>query len=176
MSHLQLEQTNETTKLNLDLTKGFSWLAVLNITNQKHEGKKIIYEICQKNTPISLSIGLDEEDNLKIWLVDINKKNFSTRPIPKDTFLNRFILLSCKIVPKGSNFILKLSIKNGPQSQITISGNLGQNSEANFAIGANLNGKDNAAFDLAELIVYERNITEVEQLQLEKYIEEKYEI
>lgn len=173
MSQLKSEKNME-----LDLSIGLSWYAAIKIVKQNSPGRKVIYEIAQKNTPIKLTIGLDQESGLTVWLVDADNKQFTATPINKSLFLNKFIFFEFKLWPTSDNNTsltkLILGINNVQLTETKVPASLGKNGIATYSLGSNLDGKESAVFDLAELMMYSRVLNASENLKLFWYAKSKY--
>ena len=178
MSHA-MPEPNE---LSFDLSEGFSWYAVIKVNQQKLIGRKVIFEIGHLTTPLRLTIGLDESDRLRAWLIDADGKQFSTEPIPKENFFEKFVFARCEVSPPPGTGVLRpailvLAVGDEYSRETTLTdANLGSNEPARYTIGSNLNGEENAAFDLAELILTERIQNIEERNKLRNYVRGKYKV
>lgn len=161
--------------IELDLSKGFSFHAVIRVLEQKHKGQKVIYQVAHLFTSIKLTIGLNNEDELYIWLTDRNKRNLTSNPLPKAEFFDRFVLLSCEVIPiMKYRYLLVQRVNNEYEVKKPVVGDLNFNAGASYSIGANTQGSENAAFELGELLIYQSIQTDDEKAQLYNYVKEKW--
>jgi hypothetical protein len=174
MSLLKSKETNFT----LDLSAGVSLFAVLRVEQQKRQGRKVIFEAGHISGPGKLTVGLDHNDNLNVWLIDTEGKEVCGDPIEKHIFFEKFVYLCCLLSQSDGEgkSILTISIDDDHRTQKTISGSWGDEQPARFTIGADLGGKENAAFSLAEF-VQTKGVPPKEQLvALRTYIKQRYKI
>lgn len=164
MSHIDFEPG----KMVLDFSKGFSLVSLIKVTEQKKEGRKVIFEIGHINSPFKITLGLDNQDNLNLWIKDVKNKNYVIGKIQKKDFFNKWVLLVVGIEKnKDTNFadisltsiISKDNIITLPKS---IEADLGSKTPVQFVIGSNLNHNDNAAFVMDNFSIYETTFTEEE--------------
>ena len=112
--------------------------------------------------------------------MDVEGKEFSSEPISKGLLFERFILLSCIILPtsKTENGLVKLLLNVNDEYSVedTIDACLGSSADAQFAIGSSLDGRRNAAFSLGELRLYNSIQNEAEKKLLQNYVEQKWDV
>ena len=156
MSHIDFEPG----KMILDFSKGFSLVSLIEVTEQKRSGRKVIFEIGHMTSPFKLTLGLDDQDNLNLWLKDVKNKDYVMGSILKNDFFNKRVLVVTEIKKNiktefveisltlivSKNKILKLEDK--------INADLGSKTPVNFVIGATLDHNENAAFIMGNLSIY----------------------
>lgn len=167
MSHISFEPG----KMKLDFSKGFAWISLMKIIEQKHDGRKIIFEIEQNDSPFRLTIGLDEDNNLNVWLRDIQNNEFSLEPISNECFFNKWASVICELFfnkdTKLSELALNIVVeKQNYSTKKEIQANIGSNTHLNLVIGSNLEHEENAAFTMSNLKIYNTILTESEKNQL----------
>jgi hypothetical protein len=165
-------------KMEINLNKGFSLYAVIKVEPQKHKGRKVIFQIKQEIGSFVLTIGLDEKDDLKMWITDFLGIEFNSESIPKNLFFNKFVFLTASIASNNQEegtSIIGIGVDDYFQ-QRKISANLGTSSPAQLSIGATIEGNENAAFQLAELMLYESIQSQEEKNKLRTYVKTKYAI
>ena len=164
MSHVDFDPS----KMKLDFSKGFSTTSLINVTEQKRRGRKVIFEIGHMTSPFKLTLGLDNQDNLNLWLKDVNDEDYVVGPIPKDEFFNKMVLVVTETQKnKKTNFAeLSLTLIASKQNIITSkeinNADLGSKTPVQFVIGATLNHDENAAFIMGNLSIYSTTFTKDE--------------
>jgi hypothetical protein len=160
---------------SLDLTKGFSWYAVIKIGNQKRNGRKVVFEAAQTNSLVRVTLGLDTENSFCIWIRDSEGKEVSSDPLPSHLFFNKFVLLSAEVVPEGQRqVLLRAGVNNESFMSKEVELGLGAPGSARFSLGASVDEKDHAAFELAELMLYSSTQNEDEKAKLRKYVRQEF--
>jgi len=140
----------------VDLSKGLSIFAVCNISSkQKRQGRKVIMEFKDALSPVRLTIGLNDENNLTVWIIDNDKKAFKTEELNKDSFLDKetLILVSINEEQKGKFKITLKSYYDGKAIICDAVLNLTGEKLMEYSVGATVKGTENAAFSLKELIL-----------------------
>lgn len=159
----------------LDLSIGLVLYAVIRIKQQKEDGRKTIYEIGHIDSPVMLTLGLDDTNDLRVWLIDANEEEHVTDSISNKYFLNKLVLLTLEVIPLERHFFeLVIGINNEHFSKTKLHVDLGSQEMAAYMIGANLIGNENAAFALQELSQYEGTLNEGEKAQLLEYVQQRY--
>lgn len=164
MSHIDFEPG----KMKLNFSKNFSLVSLIKVTEQKRSGRKVIIEIGDVSSPLKITFGLDEQDNLNLWIKDINSNNYSVGPINKNLFFNKWGLFFAEI-KKDENtglttFSIDVLVTKDDRASFTEVFNVDLNEEiaVNLVIGATLEHTENAAFIMANLAIYNKIFTENE--------------
>jgi hypothetical protein len=161
----------------VDLSKGLSIYAVCNISSkQKRQGRKVIMEFKDALSPVTLTIGLSEKNNLAAWIIDNDKKAYKTDELNKDSFLDKetLILVSIYENQKGKFKITLKSYYDGVAIVCEALLNLTGEILMEYSVGATVLGTENAAFSLKELIL-RSIIDEKENLNsIVQYLDKKH--
>jgi len=161
----------------IDLSKGLSIYAVCKISSeQKRQGRKVIMEFKDAISPVKLTLGLNKENNLALWIIDNNNKNFKTDELNKDSFLDKetLILVSIYEDKKGKYKISLYSFYDKKSTVCDADLNLTGEKLMEFSVGATVQGTENAAFSLKELIL-RNTIDEGENLNsIVQYFDKKH--
>ena len=164
MSHIDFEPG----KMNLNLSKGISTVSLIKILEQKREGIKTIFEIGHITSPLRFTLVLDTQDNLNLWLKDINGKNYGLGEIRKEDFFNKWILIVTEIEKNDDTNLAEISLTSiiSKDNIITLSksieAELGSETPVQFVIGSNLDHNENAAFVIGNFSIYNTTFTEEE--------------
>lgn len=151
-----MSQLKSSGNVKIDFSNGFTLFTSLTILPQKHNGRKVIYQIGHIFSPLRFSLGLDEKDNLLVWGSDVDGIKFESKAIEKNVFFQKSIFLHFSVIPpknKGELAKLELGV-NDLVYQTEIRANLGTEEDVVYTIGSNFEGKENAAFEMAALSVY----------------------
>lgn len=160
---------------NLDLSIGFSWYAVIKIGKQKRNGRKVVFEAAQTNSLVRVTLGLDSQNSFCIWIRDSEGKKVSSEPLSSDLFLNKFVLLSAEVIPEDQlQVLLRAGVNNEFSTNKQVQLSVGAPGPARFSLGASVDEKDHAAFELAELMLYSSTQSEEEKAKLRKYVRERF--
>lgn len=159
--HFAGKQFLETDSYNLESARGFSWNAVLRVTNQPGAGRRVIYEIGrwpQTRNSLRFTIYLNEKreigcaarlDSKKILVVVAHGSNaFPT--------FDHFIYLSCELCLGDERATLSLRINESITSNATVAYQGTLENLNRQVIGANLAGKRHSAFYIRELVLAHR--------------------
>lgn len=158
-----------TRNIEIDLSTGFHFFASIKINRQKQKGRKILFGWHWENTSQELLIGLDKKDNLNAWFTNKLGETFELNYIPKRS-LEGSLRLSCEvgICDQKQELRVKLSIKSDTAGDtvetIVHTGNI-INGLVKQSIG-NREGKENAAFELGQILIYSRILTPNERLKI----------
>lgn len=169
-----MSQLKNVSELELDFSKGFSWHAVIRVLSKKDADKKIIYQAAHESTPVSLTIGLDNENDLYLWLIDAKGKEFVSEAIPKEKFLDKFIYLTCEVSSEEGKVRLRLGINNEYIREKLVEADLGGNQKSNNSIGSDLDGNNGATFELGELILIQNVLDTQTKEALYQYVKNKW--
>jgi hypothetical protein len=140
----------------LNFSTGFTLFASIKIRPQKHKGRKVIFQIVQVSTKLIITLGLDDNDDLIVWLEDIKGLSFKSKPVDNKLFFQKSVFMHFAVIPgKNNGELPKVEIGiNDYIEQTEIDANLGSEEDVKYSIGSNLDGKENAAFDMAALSLY----------------------
>ncbi len=169
MAHLS------TKAMEVDLVKGFSLFMVLRVAAQKHAGRKILYHLRGLFGASEVSVGLDNSDHLRVWVVDSSGVASRTGGIQPERFVGKSVILQVQLqaqLPSGLRTRLEVSPVDVVKEVLpaTFHGPF----QAKLTIGANANGQDAAAFDVAEILQYENILASSDLRALLRYLSEKY--
>jgi len=165
MSHVDFEPG----KMTLNFSKGFSLVSLLKVTEQKIKRRKVIFEMGDTTSFFKLTLGLDNQDNLNLWIKDTANKDFIVGPILKNDFFNKWVLVVTEIQKnKETNSAeITLTLICNKEKILTlkeeINTDLGSKINIEFVIGATLNHDENAAFIMNNLSIYETTFTKEER-------------
>jgi hypothetical protein len=142
--------------VSLNFSNGFTLFASITIRPQKQKGRKVIFQIAHITPPLLITLGLDNNNYLRVWLVDTQGHSFKSKPVDKKRFFQKSVFLHCSVIPgKNNRELPKLELGvDDYVDQTEIDANLGSEENVVYSIGGNLNGKENAAFDMAALSLY----------------------
>lgn len=142
--------------LQMSFANGFTLFASITIHPQRDTGRKVIFQIALVDTPLRLTLGLDENNNLAVWLIDVKGKSFKSDTIDKKKFFQKSIYVHFSVIPgKLKEELPKLEIGvNDCIKQKEVAADFGSDGEVIYSIGGNLAGKENAAFNMAALSLY----------------------
>jgi hypothetical protein len=145
-------------KVTLDLTKGFILYTVIRIGEQIHEGRKVIFDLVTVDSPVAVTLGLDEWDNLGMWVTNLNSQEFSSGIIRKEAIFEKPVAVCCQIEPgfvvRGT-FILKLTVNMKEALEGKAEGGFGKASAATFSLGASQASSHSAVFDVSHIAKYD---------------------
>jgi hypothetical protein len=164
MSHVSFESG----KMKLNFSKNFSLVSLIKVTEQKRSGRKVIFEIGDVSSPLKITFGLDEQDNLNLWAKDTKNNNYSIGPIDKNIFSDRWGLFVIEAKKDENTGLTKFSITVlvTKDNRITLTevseADVGEEIAVDFVIGATLKHTDNAAFTMANLAIYNKIFTKNE--------------
>jgi hypothetical protein len=164
MSHIDFEPG----KMVIDFSKGFSLVALMKITEQKRTGRKVIFEIGHTTSQFRLTLGLDNEDNLNLWLKDVDNEDFELSRIPKKDFFNKWVVVVVEIEKNNISNKTELSLTTIVDKERiftvkdNIFANVGSKTSTQFVIGSTLEHEQYAAFTMSNLSIYETTFTEDE--------------
>ena len=151
-----MSQLESSKPVRLNFSNGFTLFASIKIQPQKHKGRKVIFQIAQTTTPLKITLGLDDKNDLLVWLEDIHGHSFTSKPVDKKHFFRKSVFMHFAVIPGKQNGELpKLELGiNDYVEQTEIDANFGSEEVVRYSIGGNLDGKENAAFDMAVLSLY----------------------
>lgn len=168
-------KTSKPAKLNL--STGWSFFAVIKVTQQKHAGRKVIFQMRRTDSPLELTVGLDEKDQLRMWLTDAQAKKHKSKPLLKDTFFEKSVLLNAEIRPlQKGDVALSLQTLPGRKIETTVTATLGGHGPATYSLGATVEGDDNAAFTLAQMMIYSKPLEQTDFEKLRNYVSTRFAI
>ncbi len=160
----------------IDFSKGFTWYSIIKVTPQQRPGQKVIYEIKQESSYLKLTIGLDNNDDICAWFKDVDGNEFTFEPVKKPIFYEKFVFFCCSIIPRNNNIDLQFSVMDIDSydentTEKTISANLGCKGKHSQILGANLDQRRNAAFQMSQLLIYNAAHSKKDRIETLKLIE-----
>lgn len=164
MSHVDFKPD----KMKIDFSNGFSITSIIYVIKQKRRGRKVLFEIGHKNSPLKLTLELDNHDDLNLRLKDINDNDYIVGPIPRNKFFNKRVLVVTETQKNQSTNLVELSLtliidkQNIIPLNDTFDADLGSESPVEFVIGSTLNHDENAAFIMEDLSMYNTTFTKEE--------------
>lgn len=167
-------------KIDFDLSKGFSWNAVLSLRKSAERRRKVIAELVNPQQPgPSLIVMLDAQDRLAFGIADIEGKTFFTEPAPIENYMGRPIWLRAEAIPAGdqnglAHVKLALSIHDRTIGEADAIGDFGGVIHGHQTVGAASGGHDPASFDIAELAAYASPLSAADLRQFAAYIKQRY--
>ncbi|MFC3209189.1 hypothetical protein [Aquamicrobium soli] len=174
-------------KLDWSFDKGWSWIAVINVTPTGQMRRKVIAEMGSRigGSP-QLLIQLDILDRLSCVITDRTGAQFSTIPIPPEKFALRTTWIMVQIIcdpfdPATTLRTLRVTISVQGQvltGELVATGDFGGPvEEGAHSVGASLQETDPATFRLAELVTIGRApLTPQEIENLEAYFHQKHQM
>lgn len=168
-----------TNNMNISINDGFGWFGQISLAHQKSDGKRYIYEIgsAQKNG-FQFGIYLTKDESLGCE-VKLNKSNFLTaeiKSIQKTRFSHLLFTLSCVFRHNSNTATLEVYL-NGELAIInkTKFKKLNKNIDCH-AIGADIKGRRNATFHLAELALLRQDLSQDHIDLVNRYFQRKYRV
>lgn len=163
-----------------DFESGLSWDAFLSIRATGQPRRKVIAEIGVPGQPRPrITLQLDMFDRMKLTIEDLDGKRASTEPVidPAD-FVGRPVFLEFALLPSAAVIAGKpaalIRIDGEVKSQLFSRLHMGGTLPAGkSSIGASLESSDPATFDLFELVIAKRPLTDEEVAQLNQYFHTK---
>jgi hypothetical protein len=145
-------------KVTLDLNKGFVLYTVLRVGEQVQEGRKVIFDLATVDSPVKVTLGLDEWDNLGMWVTNLKGQEFSSGTVRKEAIFDKRIAVCCQIEPgfvvRGT-CSLKLTVNMKEVSEGKVEGSFGMAAAATFSLGSSRAGSHNAAFEISHIAKYD---------------------
>jgi hypothetical protein len=145
-------------KVTLDLTKGFILYAVIRVGEQIQEGRKVIFDLATVDSPVTVILGLDEWDNLVMWVTNLKGQEFSSGTVHKQAIFDLPIAVCCQIEPGfvvRDTCILKLTVNMKEATEGKAEGSFGRASAATFSLGSSLASCHSAAFEVSHIAKYD---------------------
>jgi hypothetical protein len=145
-------------KVTLDLSKGFILYTVLRVGEQIHEGRKVIFDLRTVDSPVAVILGLDEWDNLGMWVTNLKGQEFSSGIVRKEAIFDRPVAVCCQIEPGfvvRDTCMLKLTVNMKEASEGKAEGSFGSASAATFSLGSPLASSHSAAFEVSHMAKYD---------------------
>ncbi len=168
--------------IDFNLSKGFSWNAVLQVDKTSLPRRKVIYEMAKAGAAgPRLIIQLNVDDALVLRIDDRAGTTYQTQPIDSSHFAGRPIYLRVEVVPDVSierqnaiRLALRVYINGELKSERDVSGTFDEQVTGSQSIGANLEGTDPAKFRMSELIMFAQPLGPEDASKLAKDMQNYY--
>jgi hypothetical protein len=145
-------------KVTLDISKGFILYSVIRVGEQTHEGRKVIFDLATVDSPVTVTLGLDEWDNLGMWVTNLNSQEFSSGIVRKEAIFEKPVAVCCQVEPGfvvRDTCVLKLTVNMKEASEGKAEGSFGKASAATFFMGSSLASSHSAAFEVSHIAKYD---------------------
>lgn len=173
MSHVTVEKP-----IKLNIGNGIVIGCLLKILDQKHSGRKVIFDFKALSTNDRFTVGLDNNDFLSIWYIDKNGTESCLTVKDRAKYYDKEIFGCFSLEEHKNNHVLCIYLLDFDGSNLIdakqpIQLNSGEYIEYRFTMGASFDLLDHAAMTLAEVFLYSRKLDENEKRGLLFYIKEK---
>ena len=154
-----------------NFTNGASIFMRINIkSEQKREGKKVIFDIKNSENNIGLTIGLDGRNNLLMWYSNSSNETFESNPISPEYFIDKFVSIIFTLNHEENNNSFVIHINKDFKKKTEFEGNLDEDVTVTQVIGANVKGEFAAAFSIKEIGVYGKVLSDYDRNHLLAYL------
>jgi hypothetical protein len=167
-----MSQLEGTAKINF--AAGLEWHAALNLQPRLHPGPEVIFEAGPALGGPRFSVTLTETRDLVLVVTDANGIDHSTPPV-SGALLEKPVHLVCAVCPVGGGeFELGVFINNARQAVFRGKADLNGPMTVLTSIGTNVRGEHPAAFQLAEMAMYNSCTPTEARSRLHGYFKARY--
>lgn len=163
-----MSQMNLTRKVVADLRNGFYAFASAKVKASQRKGRKTICDVQDRDSNLRIVLGLNHKNKMQVWFYSDHGEGSLSKPVPQQEFIEQFVPIGwgVKWHSESTSLTLYLSVNKRDYTTIKQYQLSKWELSADMSIGATVDNKEQASFNLKTLSVYTRDLSEKERQNL----------